>query len=370
MLGNIRLGSVLGIEIRLDYSWFLVLALMTWSLATGVFPVLYGMGRAESWGLGAAAALLLFGCVLVHELAHGLAARREGIETEAITLFLLGGVAQIAGEPPSPGVEARIAAAGPFASVVLGLAGLGAAASLPDRPALLPLQALFHYVGMLNLALALFNLVPALPLDGGRLLRSALWHCTGSLQRATAWAAAGGRLFGWSMIALGLCRTLQGDVAALWLTLIGSFLNGAARAAHQQTVLRGALSGLSVADVMTREVPAVDAELRVPQFIEGYLLCGPHATYPVIREGELVGLISAEDVRRLEPQYWGVTCVGALARCAEEERLVQDDQDAWDAVSRMLETDAPRLLVLHGERLRGIVCREAVLRRARRRQVA
>lgn len=363
MGGSLRLGSLLGFEIRLDFSWFLVLGLTTWSLSSGVFPTVYHFGPAMSWALGFTAALLLFVSVLIHELSHALAARQQGIEVTGITLFLFGGVAQLKDEPSSPRAEFLIAGVGPVTSLVLGAACLGLSLSLPIQGVLRPAAAVLNYLGIVNIALALFNLVPGFPLDGGRLLRSVIWHFTGSLREATRWASRCGQGFGYLMIGYGLLRVvLNRDFSGMWMVFVGWFLSSAAQSAYQQLLLRRALSGVPISDVMTNEVPQVDGDLRIPEFVSNYLLQHDYSTYPVIRHGEFMGVVSVEDVRRLERDTWGVTCVGAIAHQPDEERVVHHHQDAWDALTQMVETDAPRLLVIDDGRLQGIVSREAIMR--------
>lgn len=362
MGGSIRLGSVLGFEIRLDYSWFLVLFLMAWTLSVGVFPSVYRFDPGLSWVLGIVAALLLFVSVLVHELSHAVVARRHGTEVHGITLFLFGGVAHLKDEPTSPKAEFLIAGVGPITSLVIGAVCLGLSLMLPVEGALRPLAAVLNYLGIVNIALALFNLVPGFPLDGGRLLRAAVWHFTGNVRKATQWAAMSGQAFGWILIGFGLLRVFGGDLGGLWLVFVGWFLNRAAQSAYQQLLLRRALSGVSVSEVMTQEVPIIDADMRIPEFVEAYVLRHEHTVYPITRNGDFVGVVTLDDVRQLERDLWGVTSVGSLAHAPEKTRVLHHDQDAWDALTQMVENDAPRLLVVENGKLEGIVSREAILR--------
>jgi Zn-dependent protease/CBS domain-containing protein len=368
-MGGVRLGRVAGIEVRVDWSWFPVYGFLAWTLAGGIFGRMFHFAPGPSWALGLLAALLLFGSVLFHELSHAVVARRLGMEVAGITLFLFGGVAQINGEPPTPRAEFCVAVAGPLASLFLGFACLGAAWALPPVAGARPPAALLTYLGVVNLCLALFNLIPAFPLDGGRILRSALWQLTGSLRHATQWASRSGRVFGLGLVGYGLVWevALHGEVSGLWLALVGWYLHGAAVAAYQQVWLRGALSGVPVLEAMTDEVPVVDGDLRIPQFVEEFLLRHGQAAYPLVRDGELLGVVTLEDVQRLERNLWGVTCVGVLARMPEEQRVVEDDQDAWTALTQMLEAGTSRLLVVHHGRLRGIISREGLLKLVQRR---
>lgn len=367
MGSGVRLGKILDFEIRLDYSWFLVFLMSSWIMATSVFPEEYGLNAPASRALGVAAALLLFASVLVHELSHAVVARKHGIEVAGITLFLFGGVAQIKGEPETPRSEFLIAGVGPLVSGAIGLACLGLAWGLAPGVLARPLAALCHYLGVCNLGLACFNMIPGFPLDGGRLLRSGIWRVTGSLRKATRWASNVGQAFGWLLVGYGLWETLRHhNFSGLWLVLVGWFLKNAARAAYQQLLLRRALRGVPLAEVMTHDIPQVDADIRIPEFVERYLMRCDYALYPVVREGELVGVVSVDDVRHLGRQYWGVTCVGALSHQPEQEGVLREDQDAWEAFTRILDTETSRLLVIRDGRLEGTVSRTSIIRLVQR----
>ncbi len=365
MGGSVRLGRVFDIEIRLDYSWFFVFFLVAWSLSGGLFPQL-GFAPGTSWVLGIVAAILLFVSVLVHEISHALMARRFDIEVDGITLFLFGGVAQIKGEPATPKAEFFIAGVGPLVSVIIGAVSLAVAFGI-GFTGLKALAAVFGYLGAINITLALFNLVPGFPLDGGRLLRSAVWHFTGNVRKATRWASNMGRLFAWILIAYGVMQILgiggrSNIVGGFWMVLVGWFLNNAAQTAYQQLLLKRALSGVAVADVMSHNLPTIDADMRVSDFIPQFLVPYDFLAYPVVRHGEFVGVVTVDDIRRLPGDTWGVTCVGALAHPPENERVIDEYQDAWDALTQMLENNVPRLLVMHNGQLQGVVSRDAIVR--------
>jgi Zn-dependent protease/CBS domain-containing protein len=367
MGGSIRLGRVLDIEVRLDYSWFLVFFFMVWALSSRVFPGLFDFGPAINAVLGTAAALLLFASVLVHEFSHALVARRHGIEVSGITLFLFGGVAQIKGEPESPKAEFQIAAVGPATSFGIGFLCLALAWLTGTALGAAPLAALFTYLGMINIILALFNLVPGFPLDGGRILRSAIWHLTGNLRKATRWSSNVGQTFAWLLIGYGLYQLFHQNLGGLWSICIGWFLNNAAESAYQQLLMRRALQGVPIEEAVIHDVPEVDAELRIPEFVDRYLLRYDYSAYPVTRDGELVGVVTVEDVRSLEREYWGVTAVGSIAHAADEERIIFARADAWTALTQMIEADVPRLLVMQDGRPVGFVSRESILRLIQRR---
>jgi CBS domain-containing protein len=234
---------------------------------------------------------------------------------------------------------------------------------LPIDGLIRPVAAVLNYLGIVNIALALFNMVPGFPLDGGRMLRSTLWHFTGSLRQATRWASLSGQGFGYLLVGYGLFRiVLARDFGGLWMVFVGWFLYSAAQSAYQQLLLQRALCGVSVSDLMTNEVPQVDGDMRIPEFVTGYVLQHDYSTYPVVRLGEFMGIVSIDDVRHLDRSLWGVTCVGALAHQPDGERVVAHNQDAWGALKQMVENDAPRLLVIDDGRLQGIISREAIMR--------
>jgi Zn-dependent protease/CBS domain-containing protein len=363
MGGSIRLGRVLGFEIRLDYSWFVIFFLLAFSMAQLVFPS--PMYRIEpglvSWILGILGALLLFASVLVHEISHALVARRYGIEVAGITLFIFGGVAQIKGEPKEPKEEFFIAGIGPVVSIAIGIAFFILMFALAGVGVWREIVALTHYLAVINIILAVFNMIPGFPLDGGRILRSAIWHFTGSLKTATRWASYAGQAFAWLLIAWGIFQVFQGAIlGGLWMVFIGWFLNGAAEAAYQQLLLRRALSGVPVSEVMSQHVPVVDADLRLPQFVEDYLLKREYTIYPVERLGQFVGVVTLDDVRKLDQNTWSSTSVGSVAHSPEEERVVQSHQDAWEALTQMMENDHQRLLVMRDGQLEGIISRDSI----------
>ncbi len=363
MWGNIRLGKLFGIEVRLDYSWFLVFFLLAWSLSVRLFP---GMEFAAgtSWVMGIIAALLLFASVLAHEISHSLMARHYGADVSAITLFLFGGVAQLRGEPRTPKQEFMITIVGPITSVVIGGICMLLAWLISLATGLNPVTAVLSYLGVINVILAVFNLIPGFPLDGGRILRSAVWHQTGNLRKATRWAATAGKVFAWLLIGYGLIFRvlLAGDLGGLWLVFIGWFLNSAAQAEYQQLLLRQTLRGVPVEEVMERNVPMVDAGLPVSQFVNDYLLRFDHAVYPVQRDGEFAGLVTLEDVKGLDRRAWNSTPVGGITDPADAQMIVEAQTDTWEVLTRMLENDATRLLVTDEDgHLVGAVSRSAIV---------
>lgn len=363
---SIKLGKVFGFDINIDWSWLLIFALVVWSLASGYFPSAYPQfGVATSWLMGLFAALLLFASVLIHELSHSVVARHHGMEVKGITLFLFGGVSQTAEEPKSASEEFWMAIVGPVTSLLLALLFYmmgGAGVLFGWSP---PIVAICGYLAMINLLLGLFNLVPGFPLDGGRVLRSAIWGATNDLPRATRYAATIGQGFGYLLMAFGFLRIVSGDlIGGLWLVFIGWFLTGAARSSYQQMLMREALSGIHVEQVMTTDVPFIPADVSVRQFVDEHLLKHEYSCYPVVRpeDQSAVGVVGAEEVRRLPATQWETTPVGAIAHAIDGEDTVSRGDDAWDALAKLAGNNLCRLLVMEDGRLAGTVGREAMFR--------
>jgi Zn-dependent protease len=363
---RIHLFRAFGIPIRLDLSWFIVFIYATWSLATRLFPSMVpGLPPAVAWWMGAAGALGLFGSVLLHELGHAVTARRLGVQMRGITLFLFGGVAEMADEPHTPKEEFLIAIAGPVVSVALAGLMLGAAglAQMGGWP--VALVTVLWYLGMVNGVLVLFNMVPAFPLDGGRVLRSALWHWQGSLRRATRIASTIGSAFGLLLIAWGVWRVLAyGDLfGGLWAFLIGLFLRHAAEMSYQQLLLRRALEGEPVARFMHTHPVTVPRHISVEQLVEDYVYRHHFKFYPVVDEaGNLVGCVSTRQIKALPRDEWARQTVGAVAEPCREENTVTPATDAMRALSRMSRTGTSRLMVVDGNHLLGVLSLKDLLK--------
>lgn len=351
-----QLFRLFGFPVAVDLSWFVIATLLTWSLARSLFPaVAPELGQAVYWILGVLGTIGLFASVILHELAHALAARRFGLEIRGITLFIFGGVAQMDREPPHPKAEFVVAVAGPALSFVL--AGAFFASSLPLAVAGESASALSFYLGITNAFLAGFNLVPAFPLDGGRMLRALLWQWRGSLRRATRITARIGSAFGWALIGLGILRAMIGGdlVGAIWFVLIGMFLRNAARTSYQGLVVRRTLEGEPVSQFMEADPITVSRALTIAELVERYILGHRHKMFPVVDDGKLLGLITARAVRQLPREEWSRQSVAALLEPTGPENTVRPEADALQALAQMNRTGTSRLLVADGDRLAGIV---------------
>ena len=354
---RITLFTLLGFEVRVDLSWVLLAVLLTWTLAAGLFPHYYpGLTPAAYWSMGAVGAAGMFFSIIFHELSHSLVARHYGLPMGGITLFLFGGVAEMKDEPASPRVEFLMAIAGPIASVILGAAfhilriGAGAAGAPPA------IDGVLFYLGTINFVLAIFNMVPAFPLDGGRVLRAILWHRTGSLRKATRTSARIGSGFGVVLILLGLLNVVQGNfVGGMWWFLIGLFVRNAAAMSYQQVLVHQGFEGLPVRRVMNAKPVSVAPLLPIADLVNDYFYRYYYKTFPVVEGSRLVGYVSAREVKAVPRERWPfVTAADILVRCSPDN-TVRPETDALEAVQLMNRTGNSRLLVAEGERLVGII---------------
>ena len=365
-----RIGSLFGIDIYLDTSLIIIFALVVYVLGTNVFPDWHpDWEDSTRWFVALAAGVSFFASLLAHELAHSLMSRRFGIEVRRITLFLFGGMAEMEDEPREPRAEFMVAIVGPATSLALGLlfsligtsmAGAGFAELLQeDRKAALaglsPLATLLLWLGPVNTVLGIFNLVPGFPLDGGRVFRAFMWWLTGDLQRATRLASNAGRLFGWSLIILGVMQAVTGMLLqGLWLVLIGWFLSNAASASYRMLVVRDLLDGLSARDLMRSKFGSIPAQMRVEDFIENHLMQSPQLLWPVLEEDQLIGLVTLDEVRKVAPGDREVATVGQVMRSDLGALTLAPETDARRVIE-LLSTHALPLAVVERGRVLGLL---------------
>ena len=367
MTATFRLGRIAGIEIGAHWSLLLAVALVVWSLADRVFPDTNpGLADGTYLAMAIIATLLFFASILLHELGHAVQAQREGIAIEGITLWVFGGVASLKEEAPSAGAELRVALAGPAVSLALGAACLLAALALPLPDAA---DGVVFWLGQINLYLLVFNLIPALPLDGGRVLRAILWARRRDYGSATRTAGKLGRAFGQGMIAAGvLLAILVGAVSGLWLAFLGWFVLAAAEAEMETAETRVALGGLTVADAMVRDPVTVDADSTVGEFMDEIFLPTRHTAFPVLDDGRVAGIVSFRQALALPRADWSAIPVREIMLPADEA-CIDADTPLADALARLTTAPLQRLLVCRDGRLVGLLSLTDVARliEARRR---
>lgn len=363
---SVRLFRVAGIDIRVDASWLVIFALVTWSLAVGYFPaVVPGLTAASAWILGIVAALLFFGSVLLHELSHSLVAKSRGLGVHSITLFIFGGVSSLTSEPARPATEFLVALVGPLTSLAIGGLALLAAAVLP-----LPtgVGAMLDYLGLINGLLGLFNLIPGFPLDGGRVLRSLVWQATGNLVRSTRIAAWGGRIVAFLFLLWGLFRVFNGDlIGGIWIAAIGWFLETAASGSVHQLAVDRAMQGIRVRDVFRPGAMAVRPDESVGDAIRWTLLPYNLQTVPVA-DSRVLGILSADAVGRVPQELRDRTPVSQVMTRPEHLVTVGPNDALSDAFGRLSEANAEEALVIEDGRLVGLLTRADVMRALRIRE--
>ena len=350
-----RVGRIAGIELRIDSSWAVIALLITYSLylrASVLYPELSGAGAV---GLGLLAAVLFFGSVLVHELAHAVVSQARGIRVQDITLFLFGGATRARVESRGPGDEFLITLVGPLTSGLL--AGLfGLLASLGDDLLSRPLAGTLGYLGWTNLLLAAFNLVPGFPLDGGRLLRSAIWKATGSLARATQIASAAGQGVGWLLVAFGVVSLLGGSLAGgIWFAFIGWFLVQAARASYQELQLRELLGGVEAEDVMAADLRRIPPEVSLQEAVDDYFMRYDHGAFPVEEHGRTIGLLTLRGVRRVPREQWPTRRVREHMIPLGDQVQVPPEARMTDVLDKLQDGQAGRVLVVQDGEVVGII---------------
>ncbi|MCL5264750.1 MAG: site-2 protease family protein [Chloroflexi bacterium] len=362
MRGSFRLGNVFGIEIDINYTWLIVFVLVTWSLAAGFFPQEFpGWPISTYWLVGVIASLLLFASVLLHELAHSLVAQREGLPITNITLFIFGGVSNIQREPTNPKDEFRMAFVGPLSSIFIGVFTWVLLVIFGSVN--VQLQAVLLYLTIINLMLAAFNLIPAFPLDGGRVFRSIVWWATHSLTRATRIASAVGQGFGYLIIFVGLLLLFTGNfLGGVWLVLIGWFLTYAAESSYRQLVVQETLRGIPVRDMMAQDVPTVTPNVTVRELVDRYILPRNIRALPVVHDSQLVGMVTLSDVQHVSQEEWDTTDVGRIMTPRERLHALAPQDDAVQALEAMGEQDVNQLPVVSDGKVVGLVTRGHIIR--------
>ncbi len=357
---TIPIGRILGIPIGLDYSWFLIFGLLTWSLATGYFPEEFkGWPAGQYWLVGAFTAVLMFACVVLHELGHSVVALHFRVPVRSITLFLFGGVAQIAAEPPSASAEFLIAIAGPIVSFLL---AVGFAALQGVTAGIAPVFALAKYLAFINGMLALFNLIPGFPLDGGRIFRAVVWAFTKNFRRATLIAANTGRFVAFFFVASGVWQIFSGHLAnGVWIIFIGWFLDSAASAQAQQQMVQGLLVGHKVSEAMSRDYASVAPEMTVQQVVDELVLGAGRRTLVIARDGEVDGLLTLHSIKQIPKTAWPGTSAAQAMIPLERLHTIPPDAEVWTALEKMDRDGVNQLPVVSGRKLVGLLTRDSII---------
>ena len=356
--------KLFGFDIKVDVSWIFLAVLITWSLAQGLFPSFYqGLSQATYWFMGVAGAIGIFFSLIFHELSHSLVARHYDLPIRGITLFLFGGVAEMEEEPARPKVEFWMAIAGPIASAVLAVVfyGVSVIALALDLPT--PVVAVIRYLSVFNVLIAVFNLVPAFPLDGGRVFRAALWHWKGDLRRATRIASNAGRMFAFILMGLGVLSVISGNfVGGMWWFLIGLFLNTASTGSYRQLLTRRALEGQPVRQFMASPAIAVPPDITVQELVEDYVYKYHHDVFPVVSDSELIGYVTIRQIKEVPRDEWGLKTVSVIAKASDATNTVDANEDAAKAFALMQRTGNTRLMVCDSDRLVGILALKDILK--------
>jgi Zn-dependent protease len=361
---SVHLFSLYGFKIKIDASWAFLALLVAWSLAQGYFPQIYeGLKPITYWWMGMAGVVGLFVSIVFHEFAHSIIARQFGLPIRGITLFLFGGVAEMEEEPASPKAEFWMAIAGPIASLILAALFYALSALISAAGATDAVWGVLHYLGFLNLILAVFNLVPAFPLDGGRILRAILWHWKGDFRAATRMAARAGGTFALVLIGLGILNAVAGQFTiGLWYFLIGMFLRGAAASSYQQVVMRQALAGMPVSRFMASDPVIVPPDISLEDFLEKWVYRYYHQLFPVVRDGALVGTMSVDQLQAVARDKWKETTVGEVMQPPSEDGAVEAEEDAVAALAKLQKAGKSRMIVTRKGKLAGVIALKDLLR--------
>ena len=362
--GEFDLFRVAGVQIAIDFSWLIIFVLVLWGLSSGYFPALHpGYPRSEYWLVGAVGTVLFFTSIVIHELSHAMVGNYLGQPVERISLFIFGGMAHLGHEPTDANAELKIAAAGPITSIVLGIVFLWIARAIGPAGPYPMWSSVFQYLGFINIALALFNLLPGFPLDGGRILRALVWRRTGDFRRATARAADWGRGIAYGLIALGALEIFTGSLmGGLWLIFIALFLKGAASTSYQSIVMEQVLGNAHVSEIMVHRPETVEAEATVADTVNQHFMHHGYGGFPVVSNGVPAGIISLRQVRDCPPEERALRKVSEVMRKREPAIEISPAATVSQALRQMSEADIGRLLVVQQDRLAGLITRSAIAR--------
>lgn len=364
MGGAFTLGKIFGIQFRLHYTWFIIFVLITVSLSWQYFPFAYpDWGTLTYWVTGIFTSLLFFTSVVAHELAHSLVGRANGIPVRSITLFLFGGVAHMTREAARHSAELKMAAAGPASSLLIG--GLFFLLHLGLQGINEPIAAMAFWLAQINVVLAVFNLIPGFPLDGGRVFRSLLWRFSGNYERATRIAVQVGRGVGYLFMLGGVSIMFlfhEQWFSGLWLTFIGWFLTYVASASYRQAQWQLALQGIKASEVMTSSCPVVTPDVTLSHLIQGYIFTGGHRCFLVTDDGELKGILTLRNIKSVAQPNWEATQVRDVMTPAEKLKVAYLNQDVLSVLEQLNENNISQMPVVNEGRVVGLITRDNLIR--------
>jgi Zn-dependent protease/CBS domain-containing protein len=352
-----RLGSIFGFEIRVDLSWLIIFFLVLWTLSAGIFPTNYpGFDSGTYFAMGIVATLLFFTSLLAHELSHSFVARAKGIPVEGITLFIFGGVSRTRMDAQTPGDEFQIAGVGPVVSLLLAAVfgliwyvGINIGLSVV-------FTGVFAYLAVINLALAIFNMLPGFPLDGGRVFRSLLWKYTGNLKKATKIASNAGKWLSYLLIVFGVLEMFAGAIlGGLWLILIGWFLYNAAETSYDELLLRTSLQGVRAQEIMTPHPETVNPDIKLQELVDRYFLSRRYHSFPVTQDGHPVGIITLNQVKDIPREEWQYRTVQDTMIPSENGVTARPEEQMSQVLQKMQDSGVSRVLVIHNDLLKGII---------------
>ncbi|MEH1967354.1 site-2 protease family protein [Nostoc sp.] len=352
-----RLGSIFGFEIRIDLSWLLIVFLILWTLSAGLFPANYpGLSDATYFGMGLVATFLFFASLLAHELSHSFVARAKGVPVEGITLFIFGGVSRTRMDAENPDDEFQIAIVGPFTSLVLA-AFFGLIAYIGRNAGWsIVVTGVASYLGTINLILAIFNMLPGFPLDGGRVFRSLIWKYTGNQKKATKIASTSGKWLAYLLIALGFWELFGSALlSGLWLILIGWFLYNAAEAGYEELLIRTSLEGVRAQEIMTPHPETVNADLTLQDLVDKYFLSRRYQSFPVTQDSHPVGIITLNQVKDVPREEWIYRTVRDAMIPTDTEATARPEEQMSQVLEKMQESGVRRVLVTQNGSLKGII---------------
>ncbi len=357
---TIPLGRILGIPIGLDYSWFLIFILLTWTMAVGYYPAEFkNWPTTQYWVVGAATAIMLFVSVLLHELGHSVVAMHYKIPVRSITLFIFGGISLIGAEPPNAAAGFWIAIAGPVVSFVLAVL---LSLTQPFFAGVAPLLALFKYLVYINVAIGLFNLIPGFPLDGGGVLRAIVWSINHNMRRATLIAANVGRFIAYLFIFFGVWQIFGGNfINGMWIAFIGWFLESAARGQVQQLALHDMLAGRKVSQAMNRQYAAIPADTTLQHLVDDHILGSGRRSFVVKRGDDVIGLLTLHHIKDVPRSEWPVMTTAQAMIPIEQTKRVRPDEELWTALEEMDRDGVNQLPVMVDGQIQGMLSREDII---------